>query len=403
MVRYPQSVRDEFVDLVCRGLATRTAGRSVGSSGSRDTPWRWWRDAGGVKLSNGRAHAVADPVHDWDRHVGRALTMAERVEIQVGLRQGWSQRQIAGVIGRSQSVVSREVARHRGTDGQYYATLAHTRAHQGRRRPKALKLVMRPALAARIEAWMNEGWSPKLIADMLASESGSDHTERVSHETIYRSLYVQARGGLRKDLAKQLSTGRVVRKHRDAPARGLKATYAKALRISQRPPTVDDRAVPGHWEGDLIKGARGLSQIGTLVERSTRFVILLHLPERATADVVASQMIAQMGDLPAHLRRSITWDRGSELAAYDRIQLDLQAPVYFADPHSPWQRGSNENTNRLLRHWFAKGTDLSPFSAEDLATVAAKLNARPRPTLDYKTPAQALTDYLTTQSDAITT
>jgi len=240
-------------------------------------------------------------------------------------------------IGRSQSVVSREISGHRGPDDQYYATLAHTRAHQARRRPRALKLVMRPQLAARIEAWMDEGWSPKLIADMLAAEHPVDHTERVSHETIYRALYVQARGGLRHDLAKQLSTGRASRasrKHRDGAGRGLKATYANALQISQRPPSVADRAVPGHWEGDLIKGAKGLSRIGTLVERSTRFVILLHLPERGTADAVTTQMITQMGELPAHLRRSIAWDRGSELAAYDRIQLDLQAPVYFADPHS---------------------------------------------------------------------
>jgi len=328
--------------------------------------------------------------------------MAERVEIQSGLRQGWSQHRIAAGLGRSQSVVSREVARHLGGDGQYYATLAHTRAHQARRRPKPLKLVDRPALAAQIAVWMDQGWSPKLIADILAVDHPDDHTGRVSHETIYQALYVQARGGLRADLAKQLSTGRVARKHRDGAPRGAAAAYAGALRISQRPPEVDDRAVPGHWEGDLIKGAFGRSQIGTLVERSTRFVILLYLPERATADAVATAMIEQMSDLPGHLRRSITWDRGVELAAYDHIQINLQAPVYFADPRSPWQRGSNENTNRLLRHWFTKGTDLSIWSAEGLADVAHKLNTRPRPTLGYRTPAQALNELLITTSDAST-
>ncbi|GEL96411.1 hypothetical protein CCO02nite_30690 [Cellulomonas composti] len=168
------------------------------------------------------------------------------------------------------------------------------------------------------------------------------------------------------------------------------------MQIGQRPPQVADRAVPGHWEGDLIVGAGTRSAIGTLVERSTRFVILLHLPGPRTAEAVADAMIAQMSDLPAHLRRSITWDRGSEMAAYDRIQLDLQAPVYFADPYSPWQRGSNENTNRLLRFWFTKGSDLSTWTNDDIRRVQDTLNARPRPTLDLRTPAQALNDYLTT-------
>ena len=338
----------------------------------------------------------------WDRRVGRSLSLTERVEIQTGLRLGWSQRRIAAGIGRSQSVISREVARHRDRAGSYVATRAHGRARVARRRPKMLKLVADPALAARVEAWMDQGWSPKLIADVLATDSAGDHTGRVSHETIYRTLYVQARGGLRQDLAKHLSTARTKRRPRTAAKRGLGAVYRGAMTISQRPPEAADRAVPGHWEGDLIKGARGASQIGTLVERSTRFVILLHLPGRATADVVAAQMIAQMSQLPAHLRRSITWDPGAELANYADIQLDLQAPVYFADPHSPWQRGSNENTNRLLRHWFAKGTDLSTWTVPQLRDVAASLNARPRPTLDYRTPAQALNDLLTT-GDASTT
>ncbi|MFV0632814.1 IS30 family transposase [Demequina sp.] len=334
--------------------------------------------------------------------VGRSLTLAERVEIQSGLRSGLSHRRIAVGIGRSQSVVSREIARHRLRDGGYGAVHADRRARAARRRPKVPKLVADPVLAARISQWMDQGWSPKLIADMLASEHPHGHTGRVSHETIYRSLYVQARGGLRQDLAKQLSTSRTTRRPRTAAKRGLGGAYKDALRISQRPPEVADRAVPGHWEGDLIKGARGASQIGTLVERSTRFVILLHLPARATADEVATQMITQMSQLPAHLRRSITWDRGAEMVHYDRIQLDLQTPVYFADPHAPWQRGSNENTNRLLRHWFTKGTDLSVWTPEQLRDVAASLNARPRPTLDYLTPAQAL-QALLTSTDATTT
>jgi IS30 family transposase len=216
----------------------------------------------------------------------------------------------------------------------------------------------------------------------------------VSAETIYQALYVQTRGGLRADLHRQLSLKRSQRKSGTSIGRGGGHTYDHAMRISQRPAKVADRAVPGHWEGDLILGPSNRSAIGTLVERSTRFVILLHLPGRHDAPSVAEAMIREMSKLPHHLRRSITWDRGSELADYVDIQLELQAPIYFCDPHSPWQRGSNENTNRLLRFWFEKGTDLSNHSPEDLARIAATLNARPRPTLALKTPAQALAELL---------
>jgi IS30 family transposase len=272
--------------------------------------------------------------------------------------------------------------------------VAHRGAHERRRRPKAFKLAANPALCRRIEAWMDDGWSPGVIARVLRTDAGSNMMGRVSHETIYRALYVQTRGGLRADLHRQLSLRRSARKTRGSTGRGGAHTYDQAMKISQRPPGVADRAVPGHWEGDLILGPANRSAIGTLVERATRFVILLHLPGRHDAPTVAEAMIREMGKLPAHLRRSITWDRGSELAHYVDIQLQLQAPVYFCDPHSPWQRGSNENTNRLLRHWFEKGTDLSVHTPEDLARIAATLNARPRPTLDMKTPAQALGELL---------
>jgi IS30 family transposase len=303
---------------------------------------------------------------------------------------------IAGSIGRSVSTVSREVARGRGPDGVYRSQPAQWAAVRRRGRPKAFKLAANPQLAAVVTEALDQGWSPGLIAKMLKVAHPRDQTERVSHETIYRALYVQARGGLRQDLARRLSTGRTARKPHSRAAVGAKATFSSALRISARPAEVADRAVPGHWEGDLIMGAGNRSQIGTLVERSTRFAILLHLPGPRSAEAVAEAMITAMSDLPAHLRRSITWDRGSEMAAYDRIQMDLQAPVYFADPHSPWQRGSNENTNRLLRFWFTKGTDLSVWSPEEIRRVQDMLNARPRPTLDLRTPAQALADYLTT-------
>nr|WP_110463874.1 IS30 family transposase [Gulosibacter faecalis] len=202
------------------------------------------------------------------------------------------------------------------------------------------------------------------------------------------------RGGLRQDLAKQLSLGRTHRKSRSSTDLRGRAVYADAFKISERPPEVEDRAVPGHWEGDLIVGPGSKSAIGTLVERTTRFVILLHLPNGHTAAQVATQMLRQMRHLPEHLRRSITWDRGTELAEYQRTETELVEAVYFADPHSPWQRGSNENTNRLLRHWFKKGSDLSGYTQQDLDVVARKLNTRPRPTLDYDTPAKRLNQLL---------
>jgi IS30 family transposase len=215
----------------------------------------------------------------------------------------------------------------------------------------------------------------------------------VSHETIYQALYVQARGHLRADLNAQLS---LKRRHRVPRTRDRCASspYKDALKISDRPAEADDRAVPGHWEGDLIVGPESKSAIGTLVERTTRFTILLHLPHCHDAATVAAAMIAEMGRLPEHLRRSITWDRGTELADYAKIQLALDTRLFFCNPHSPWQRGTNENTNRLLRHWFEKGTDLSVHTAGDLRRVAATLNRRPRPTLNLQTPADALNTLL---------
>jgi IS30 family transposase len=269
-----------------------------------------------------------------------------------------------------------------------------TRPHK-RRRPKAYKLVKNPRLCEQITQLMGQGWSPQLIAGYFKA-SGCGQDERVSHETIYQALYVQGRGHLRADLHKQLSTHRPRRR---SQSRGAKSSshdmYRDAFQISDRPAEVEDRAVPGHWEGDLIVGPYSRSAIGTLVERSTRFTILLHLPGRHTAQEVADQMITQMSKLPEHLRRSITWDRGSELAQYARIQLDLDTKVYFCDPRSPWQRGTNENTNRLLRHWFPKSQDLRIYTAQDLQNAQDSLNARPRPTLNMQTPAQALNTLLT--------
>jgi IS30 family transposase len=312
--------------------------------------------------------------------------------IQMGRRQHLSYAQIGEMVGRDKSVIWREVNRNTSADGVYYASVAHTTAHQGRRRPKTPKLVANPQLAWFVEEAMDEGWSPKLIAEVLAGWFPDDRGMQLSHESIYRALYVQARGVLRADLAKQLSTKRQARKPRGSTR--FVSPYADAFTISQRPAEVADRAVPGHWEGDLIVGTGSASAIGTLVERTTRYTILLHLPGDHTANTVATAMIAAMKDLPSDLRRTITWDRGSELADYQRITAELEAPLFFCDPHSPWQRGSNENTNRLLRHWFAKGTDLSGYTAADLKRVQNTLNARPRPTLNLQTPTQRLAQLL---------
>jgi len=313
--------------------------------------------------------------------------------IEVGVVEGWPLARIGAHVGRDKSVICREVARNTSPDGRYYAWVAHTKAHQRRRRPKGFKLIENAALCAQIEDWMDEGWSPQLIARVLVLLHPEDQTWWVSHETIYRALYVQTRGNLRADLHRQLSLKRHKRKPRGGP-RCPSSPYKEAYKISQRPAEVTDRAVPGHWEGDLIVGSNG-SAIGTLVERTSRFTILLHLPGRHDADTVAAAMIAQMGHLPAHLRRSITWDRGTELARYADIQVALDTKLFFCDPHSPWQRGTNENTNRLLRFWFTKGSDLSVHDDQYLRHVQDSLNARPRPTLDLMTPGQKLNTLLT--------
>ncbi len=392
-VRLGGDVCERAVALVAAGSSLSAAARSVGVAVSTLRPWVV--AAFGESMAMGRRGGLRLARPPAREPTGRFLSSEDRAVIQAGLAQRLTLTAIAASIGRSTSTVSREVARGRGADGVYRSGPALWAAARRRARPKAFKLAAHPALAAQVTDAMDQGWSPGLIAKMLKAAHPRDHTERVSHETIYRALYVQARGGLRQDLAKRLSTGRTARKPHARTAVGARATFSAALRISQRPAQVADRAVPGHWEGDLIMGARNGSAIGTLVERSTRFAILLHLPDGRRAEAVAQAMITAMSDLPAHLRRSITWDRGTEMAAYDRIQMDLQAPVYFADPHSPWQRGSNENTNRLLRFWFTKGTDLSVWTPQEIRRVQDSLNARPRPTLDLRTPAQALNDYLT--------
>ncbi|WP_107775146.1 IS30 family transposase [Nocardioides sediminis] len=392
---------EEFFNLVCSGAPIAHA--AVWSGVSHDLATRWWQDRGVMGLAmaigaRGGLPGTAPLRRPGDDRVGRQrrpLTSEDRAVIAALHHRKVSLREIGRTIGRHVSVISREVARNRGPDGSYHGPVAHRAAHERRKRPKAFRL-HDPVLCGAIETWMDDGWSPKLIAEVLRRDHATavaagraSMMGTVHHETIYRALYVQTRGQLRADLNQKLSLKRRRRKTKGVnDGRGVR--YDEAFTIRERPAQAADRAVPGHWEGDLIVGTGNGSAIGTLVERTTRFVVLLHLPGRHDAESVAEAMIREMGQLPDHLRRSVTWDRGSEMAHYERIQLELGTSVYFCDPHSPWQRGTNENTNRLLRFWFEKGTDLSVHTAADLRTVADKLNKRPRPTLDMDTPADRL-------------
>lgn len=395
---FDEELKHEFFELLCGGMPFEVAERVLGVA--RGTGTAWWRRSGVMDVPvrigaiGGLAGSAPSMFPGQDEpetpaRQRRPLTAPDRAVIAAGLRRELSYAEIGALIGRDKSVVCREVHRNRGPDGSYWAPVAHRAAHERRRRPKPFRLVENPSLCRRIERWMDDGWSPKLIARVLRAEHPRMIMDRVSHETIYQALYVQTRGQLRKDLHRQLSLKRADRKPRSLTRRGC-VRYREAFKISQRPAEVNDRAVPGHWEGDLIIGAAGTSAVGTLVERSTRFTMLLHLPGRHDAESVAEAMLREMGGLPEHLRRSLTWDRGGELAQYERIQIELHMPVYFCDPRSPWQRGTNENTNRLLRHWLEKGSDLSLHTATDLRRIADTLNTRPRPTLNMQTPAQAL-------------
>ncbi len=316
------------------------------------------------------------------------------------LLQGFSRADIAKAIGVHASTVCREIRRNSPprSDGKlkpYRASYAHRKAQELARRPKPAKLAEHAELRAYVEAKLRENWSPEQISHALLVDFPDRQDMRVSTETIYQSLFVQARGALNRELRQCLRTGRAVRKpKRTSPSR--RAHVPEHLLISERPAEVLDRAVPGHWEGDLILGADNKTAIGTLVERQTRFCLLLHLPHDHGAETVKDALVAAITTLPAELRRSLTWDQGVELARHPEIRLATDLEIYFCDPHSPWQRGSNENTNGLLRQYFPKGTDLSVHSPEHLAFVAHQLNTRPRKTLGWQTPLQALNKLIAT-------
>jgi len=377
---------------------------------SRRRGWRW--STGAEQLEIRRRVATGERLDDVARGVGRSkrmvqlivgrfggipprraarsrlrLASAEREEISRGLRAGESIRLIAARLGRAPSTVSRDVAANGGRR-RYRAYLAELRASRCARRPRLARLARNGRLRREVERLLAAHWSPQQIARRLRHDHPDDQEMWVSHETIYQSLFVQGRGALRAELAGCLRRGRARR--RPAGRARPSGELADMVLLSERPAEVDDRAVPGHWEGDLIIGKGNRSAIGTLVERQTRFVMLVALPHGRTAEAVRAALAERILGLPAELRRSLTWDRGKEMAEHVRFTVETGVTVYFCDPHSPWQRGSNENTNGLLRQYFPKGTDLSVHDQAYLDVVARELNGRPRQTLGWMKPSEAL-------------
>ena len=320
------------------------------------------------------------------RRSARALTAAEREEISRGIASGRSLRSIAGELNRSPSTLSREVRRNGGR-ARYRASEADQRAWKKARRPKRCRLVCRPQLRQLVEEKLRENWAPQQITGWLKRTYPGDEFYRVSHETIYRSLFIQARGAFKKELTQYLRSKRTIRRSQHATRKGRGGGQIQGLvSIRERPASVEDRAVPGHWEGDLLAGSNN-SHIVTLVERHSRYVMLAKVASKDTATVVTA-LIEHARQLPGELYRSLTWDRGLEMADHTRFTLATDIAAYFCDPKSPWQRGSNENTNGLLRQYFPKRTDLSVHSQEHLDEIARKLNGRPRQTLEFETPAE---------------
>jgi IS30 family transposase len=423
---------------IAKGLTSEDAAIAVGASQAAGS--RWFRERGGM------------PTFMLAPLTGRYLSFEEREEIALLKAQGAGVREIARQLSRAPSTISRELRRNAATRGgrlDYRASVAQWKAELMSCRPKTAKLVANDRLRQYVQErlsgqvlrpdgtpvpgpetapWKGRNkprredrrwataWSPEQISNRLEIDFPDDESMRISHEAVYQALFVQSRGALKRELVACLRTGRALRVPRSRARQRASGHVTPEVMISERPAEVEDRAVPGHWEGDLIIGT-DRSAIGTLVERTTRFTMLIHLPRMERygleprvkngpalagygAEAMRNALVAQMATMPEQLRRSLTWDRGKELAQHAQLKIDTGIAVYFADPHSPWQRGTNENTNGLLRQYFPKGTDLSRWSAEDLQAVAATLNSRPRKTLKWKTPAEALDDQLSSLHQA---
>jgi len=397
--RVPRSVQRDFWVQIRAGLLCEEAGLAVGVS--KTSGLRLFRKAGGMP-----------PMSLEEKPRSRALSIDDRESIHAGVHENLSIRVIAASIKRAPSTVSRELKanmRHQytrtRTNGRprtrpwdYSPHVAQQRADANAARPQVARLVTNPRLHDEVQARLELKHSPEQITRRLREDFPKDPEMWVSHETIYQSLYVQGRGALRRELVTCLRTGRALRKPR-RKATERRGRMQDMVNISERDAEVEDRAVPGHWEGDLITGAQNKSAIGTLVERTTGFVTLLHLPERHGAVEVEEAMITTIGRLPELLRKTVTWDQGVEMANHAKITLATHVKIYFCDPHSPWQRGTNENTNGLLRQYFPKGTDLSGYHPDYLEFVANQLNDRPRKRLDWKTPKEALEKLLSNPID----
>lgn len=367
--------RREIYRLAAQGKTHREIGEVVGYTG---------RSVCNVLLRVGgvvRKEMWEPPSH--------RLNLEDRIEIRLGLERQQSFRHIARCLNRNVSTVSREVNANGGRT-RYRPMAAHRRAHRRGLRPKLTKLATNPELRTRVIADLLRLWSPEQIATRLKDEFGDDVTMRISHETIYKSLYIQGRGELRRELARCLRSGRAKRVSNGRLEK--RGQIPDMVMISERPPEVEDRAVPGHWEGDLLMGKSNKSAIGTLVERSTRFVMLFPLRDGKTAEDVREAMTETIQKLPGALKRSLTWDQGREMSQHVKFKIDTGVDVYFCDPHSPWQRGSNENTNGLLRQFFPKGRGLSRVTDAELQRAADLLNGRPRETLGWRTPAEKLVE-----------
>lgn len=407
--RGPHPLRARYDELRASGVGQRDAAKQVGINPRTARDW----DAGIRKIGDTRLYPdgrridyktgmttfgtgardtsltrIETPLHP------RFLTMTEREQIADLRRSGCSFREIGRRLGRAASTITREMHSY-SVEGAYHPHRAQRSWATSRARPKPAKLAAPGLLRSYVRDKLALQWSPEQICHALIIDFPDDKAMRVSTETIYQAIYVQARGGLRREVAAALRTGRTRRAPHRAPEHRTSRFVDPMVMISERPPDVADRAVPGHWEGDLIVGTRSESAIVTLVERSTRYVLLGYLPGGHTAEEVRDVLVPLIGSLPTHLRASLTWDQGCEMAAHKQFSIATGVPVYFCDPHSPWQRGSNENTNGLLRQYFPKGTDLSAHSAADLEQVAHRLNTRPRKTLGWKTPAERLRDLLT--------
>lgn len=374
--------RRQFWLLIRAGVERRKAALALGLS--EWTGKIWFRQAGGVIPAY-----VTAPLSR------RYLSEEERIEIFGGIQRGDSIRAIARAIGRAPSTVSRELRRNGRP--HYRPKLAQLRAEHAAKRPKPAKLATNRPLHDLVQGQLRERLSPEQVAAALRREFPHNPAMWVSHETIYQAIYVQSRGALRRELATYLRTGRLRRRTRRQPDE--RRRIADMIKISERPPEVEDRAVPGHWEGDLILGKQGRSAIGTLVERATRYVALLHLPHGHGPLEVQEAMIAATRRLPQQLWKSLTWDQGMEMRNHAQIRLATGLDIYFCDPGKPWQRGSNENTNGLLRQYFPKGTDLTQHSADYLEFVADQMNRRPRKTLGWLKPAEALDRLFSTASE----